>query len=67
MPGFTGGIDGYEYRFSVYNSGTGRLTLNLPTGDAYQSDDTTWTIEAGKVGVLGILYVFGKYIMTVIV
>ncbi|MCC8199029.1 MAG: pyocin knob domain-containing protein [Tannerellaceae bacterium] len=65
--GFSNGVDGMEYRISCNNAGQQKCVLNLPTGDAYQSDDTTWTIEAGKVGVLGILYVFGKYIMTVIV
>lgn len=63
---FTGGMEGMEYKISINNNGSGTLNVNLPTGDAYQSDDTQWTIEAGKVGILGINYIFGKYIMTIV-
>lgn len=59
-------VDGMKYKLSVINIGSSDLVITLPTGTSYQSDDTTWTIEAGKVGILGIVYVYGKYIMTVI-
>ncbi|MCC8142749.1 MAG: hypothetical protein LUD02_02560 [Tannerellaceae bacterium] len=45
-----GGIDGMEYVISVNNTGTGNLTIHMPTGENYQSNSNTLVVQSKKVG-----------------
>lgn len=55
--------DGQEFMIEVKNSGSAAITINLPNESGWQSDNSSITIAAGKIGSISVHYVFSTYVV----